>query len=48
MKVNYEKAIKVHNELKLNVQEQQDYKKNIQKSHVTYTMIMKFRKSQLL
>ena len=47
MKVIYEKAIEVNNDLKVNVDEQQVDMK-IYKNNVTYIMKMKFSKSQFL
>ena len=45
MKVDYEKAIQVNNELQFNVDEQQDEEqKNISKINATQTMKVQFRK----
>ena len=47
MKVNYEKAIGVNNDLKGNVEEQQDNIKHV-KNNVIKMLKINFRKSQLL
>ena len=48
MKVNYEKAIEVKNNLKLNIDKQEDDVKYLKKNNVMKIIKIKFRKSQLL